>query len=135
MIALFILFMTTLSALCYFIFKLLRPLHTMARTCHEISEGNLHEIDIEPNASEVLILEMKFNEMVKSLKTKAQVEQKLAQAERLSALGNLAAGVAHEIGNPLNGIKLTVSHLKDISSRKELDPESSAAEAPAAPPP
>jgi signal transduction histidine kinase len=36
-------------------------------------------------------------------------------------MGNLAAGIAHEIGNPLNAIKLTVSHLKDMASRRELD--------------
>ena len=123
-IALFTLFMTTLSALCYFMFKLLRPLHSMAATCQEISEGNLREIDIKPNSSEVLMLEMKFNEMVRALQGKAQMEQKLVQAERLSALGNLAAGVAHEIGNPLNGIRLTISHLKDMYSRGELDGDS-----------
>jgi two-component system NtrC family sensor kinase len=121
LMALILLFVGTIIALCYFIFKLLHPLHAMATTCQQISEGNLHEIDIEPNASEVLILEMKFNEMVKSLKTKAVMERKLAQTQRLSSLGNLAAGVAHEIGNPLNGIKLTISHLKDIFSRDELD--------------
>jgi signal transduction histidine kinase len=124
LIALMILFLGTIAALCYFMFKLLKPLHTMATTCQEISEGNLHEIDIKPNASEVLILEMKFNEMVEALKAKAKMEQRLAQSQRLAALGNLVAGVAHEIGNPLNGIKLTISHLKDMFSQHELDDSS-----------
>ena len=121
LLALVLLFLGAMGALCYFVFRLLLPFHMMAATCQEISEGNLREIDIRPNASEVLVLEMKFNEMIGALKKKAEMEQKLAQAGRLSAMGNLAAGIAHEIGNPLNAIKLTVSHLKDMASRRELD--------------
>ena len=33
-----------------------------------------------------------------------QVEQSLAQAERLSSLGEVVAGVAHELNNPLSGV-------------------------------
>jgi len=42
----------------------------------------------------------------------AEMEKKLQQAERLSALGQLAAGVAHEIRNPLNAISIASQRIR-----------------------
>lgn len=47
------------------------------------------------------------------------MEQELHQRERLSAMGSLAAGVAHEIRNPLNAISILIQRLQqEFSPRK-----------------
>jgi two-component system sensor histidine kinase HydH len=48
-----------------------------------------------------------------------QTEEQLRRADRLSALGELSAGMAHEIRNPLGSIKGAVEILKDDYSADE----------------
>jgi len=103
-------FVITMVSMVYFIVKLLRPLRELSDRCAKISAGELAAVELRKNSGEVLALEQTFNSMVASLREKEVIEANLRQAQRLSALGNLAAGVAHDIRNPLNAIKLLSSH-------------------------
>jgi PAS domain S-box-containing protein len=47
------------------------------------------------------------------------LEAELAHAERLSSVGRLAAGVAHEIGNPVTGIACLAQNLRDETLDEE----------------
>ena len=51
-----------------------------------------------------------FHFIIKDINEKKQMEQQIAQADKLAALGELSAGVAHEINNPL-GIILGYTQL------------------------
>ena len=46
-----------------------------------------------------------------------------SHSRRIAALGQFAAGVAHEIRNPLNSIGMTAQHLKSVFSQPEVKPE------------
>jgi signal transduction histidine kinase len=113
MLMLTLAFLITLSLMLYFIVKSLRPLRDLAKSCAQIGAGDLAPVEIKRNYGEVLALEQTFNRMVEALRDKEQIEANLRQAQRLSALGSLAAGIAHDVRNPLNAIKLLSSHALD----------------------
>jgi two-component system, NtrC family, sensor kinase len=56
-----------------------------------------------------------YTQMLKDLKDKEVLEKKMVQSERLAALGQLSAGIAHEINNPLSGMLTAIDTLKCYS--------------------
>ena len=46
-----------------------------------------------------------------------------SHSKRIAALGQFAAGVAHEIRNPLNSIGMTAQHLKSVFSQRKINQE------------
>ncbi len=58
-------------------------------------------------------LEYSFGELRQQADTLLRVEDQLRRADRLSAMGQLAAAMTHEIRNPLGGIKGTAEILRD----------------------
>ncbi len=60
----------------------------------------------------ILAMWLLYQNQNKHLAGIIEMERRLEKAERLSSLGQLAAGVAHEIRNPLNAISMASQRLK-----------------------
>jgi len=97
------------------------PVKKLASASKELANGNL-EIKVEKTSDDELgELADSFNTMAFALRERDErlkefTRKKFMESERLALVGQLAANVAHELNNPLQGI-VTYSHLlleKDI---------------------
>jgi signal transduction histidine kinase len=101
-----------------------KPLSRVVEAARRVAQGHLDERLPTNRRDEIGELNRSFNEMVEGLREKAELEARLHQAERLSAIAHLASGIAHEVRNPLNSISLIIDHL-----RVQCAPESPTAQA------
>jgi len=112
----------------YFIaYKITDPVRRLIKASRQVSEGSLTP-DIGPiSKDETGVLQKTFKEMVVAMgRRRAASESKLIQSEKQASVGRLAAGVAHEINNPLTGV-LTYTHMllrrRDIAEDIRADLE------------
>ena len=107
--------------------KYTRPIDRVVQAARRVAQGDLRETLPVERRDEIGQLTESFNDMVAKLRANKELEHRLHQAERLSSIGQLASGIAHEIRNPLNFINLSIDHLHnrfapaDSLSREEFD--------------
>jgi len=101
----------------YFIKSITRPVAALLGATRKIKSGKLqYRIEGKLN-DEFGELADSFNEMADSLQ---EQYNKLQETERLAVVGELAAGMAHEIKNPMAGIKVS---MEVLSQDSPLGPE------------
>ncbi len=106
--------------------SMIHPLEEMVMASNRIAAGDLDQNVNVPSRDEIGHLANSFNKMLSSIKTMkleleewgrtleekvktrteelVKVQSQMMQSEKLASIGRLAAGVAHEINNPLGGI-------------------------------
>ncbi len=108
-----------------------RPLQRITLAAVQVTEGEYGtEVDLRKSNDEIGLLASSFNDMSRKMASDIErlqrLNEKLARADRLAAMGTLAAGVAHEVNNPLASISSLVQMLRsnngtDAASKEKLD--------------
>lgn len=93
--------------------RISKRINLFAKAARLVADGHLDQEIRVKSKDEIGDLASAFNLMTGRLRQMKELEEELRRKDRLAALGELSAGVAHEIRNPLGIIKNSAQVLQD----------------------
>ncbi len=92
--------------------RLMQPVTEVVEGMRKVAQGELSVRLRERNDPEFGLVTRQFNDMVLRIEDARSIERGLEHRERVQSMGDLAAGVAHDIRNPLSAISLHVGRIR-----------------------
>jgi two-component system NtrC family sensor kinase len=90
--------------------KIVRPLTIIEKTTQRIALGDFKPLPVVQTRDETQSVVEAFNKMITELEKR---QDQLLQAQKLSSLGILTSGIAHQLNNPLNNISTSCQILME----------------------
>jgi len=90
--------------------KIVRPLTVIEQTTQRIAAGDFKPLPVMQSRDETQSVVEAFNKMISELEKR---QDQLVQAQKLSSLGILTSGIAHQLNNPLNNISTSCQILQE----------------------
>ncbi|WP_320171165.1 ATP-binding protein [Maridesulfovibrio sp.] len=90
--------------------NILKPLTQVQEATRKISQGTFKALPIKNSHDEIQQVFAALNSMVEQLLKR---RKQLVQAQKLSSIGTLASGIAHQLNNPLNNISTSCQILME----------------------
>jgi signal transduction histidine kinase len=91
--------------------RTLRPLRLLSGSMQDLGRGVFRPLPVS-RGDEIGQLAVSFNHMAAEIEDKRRLQSEIAANEKVLALGRIAAGVAHEVNNPLAGMLNCLSTLR-----------------------
>ena len=105
-----ILVVVCLLAFLFVTFKIVLPLKVIEDTTARIAKGDFQPMPVRNTNDEIQRVMEALNRMVAELEKR---RDQLVQAQKLSSIGTLSSGIAHQLNNPLNNISTSCQILME----------------------
>jgi signal transduction histidine kinase len=103
--------------------RMVQPLRLLTERLRRAQAGDFERVSpdmLPPPASEYGRLLRGYNDLVDALDEREAMAARLAQRERESVLGRLAATVAHEVRNPLGGMSTALDTVRKFGDNPDV---------------